>query len=95
MEIKALLLGALRYENAKGKGTRISYVFLDKDGMSNNEKFHGFAELSFYCDSDAFDKIPVDLFGKAVTISCEEVPYSNNPMKKRTKVTKINDISLV
>lgn len=95
MELKIILLSALRYDNKNGKGTRLSYIFAENSAISDTDKMKGYQEFAIFVNYDVFDKLPIEKMGKQCTIKTEEVPSKNNPLKKVTRVIQIDNISLV
>lgn len=97
MKANIELIGLLKYEKNGKKGTRISYRFADKEFLNNGDgRSKGYADLSIFAPNhEVYDLIPVEWCGKIVSLEYDEVPYPNNPFRRRTMFTKINDISLV
>lgn len=89
MKAQVMLLNVLKYENEKGKGTRIGLIFCEKDSLQNGEKFKGFNEISLFYDVDVFDKIPVDFIGRPVTAYITERSSSKNPLRKTQIISSI------
>lgn len=92
------LIGASKYTTKDGRqGTRICYRFMDKECMGDGSRhLRGYSDQNIFVDGHGiFDKLPLDWFGKQNTIEYEEQPLPGNPLRKRTVVTKLNDLSLV
>lgn len=82
MKAQVMLLNVLKYENEKGKGTRVGLIFCEKDSLQNADKFKGFTEVSLFYDVEVFDKIPVDFIGRQVTAYIVERSSTKNPLRK-------------
>lgn len=98
MKANIELIGLLKYEKDGKQGTRISYRFSDKEFFNNGSsgRSKGYSDLSIFVNGhEVYDKIPAEWCGKICILEYDEEPYPNNPFKRRTVFTKINDISLV
>lgn len=89
MKAQVMLLNVLKYENEKGKGTRVGIIFCEKDSLQNSEKFKGFSEVSLFYDVDVFDKIPTDFIGRPVTAYITERSSAKNPLRKSQIISSL------
>lgn len=89
MKVQVMLLNVLKYENEKGKGTRVGLIFCEKDSLQTTDKFKGFSEISLFYDSDVFEKIPVDFIGRPVTAYIVEKSSSKNPLRKTQVINSL------
>ena len=90
MKEKIIIQNVLKFENDKGKGTRIEFYFARPDAIANSKSYKGFsANACFYRDTEVFDKIPVDVVGKTIDCTLKSIPSVKNPM---TSITMIESI---
>lgn len=92
MEIKIVLLNAMKYTDKETKlpRVRIGYVPFGKDALRNEEKFKGFTELGGYCDRvEILNELKDNDFMQEATLVGEEVTNARNPFKKTMKLTKL------
>ena len=89
MKTQIMLLNVLKYENEKGKGTRVGLIFCEKDSLQSTEKFKGFSEISLYYDVDVFDKIPTDFIGRQLTAYIIERSSKTNPLRKSQIISSL------
>lgn len=89
MKVQVMLLNVLKYENEKGKGTRVGLIFCEKDSLQSTDKFKGFSEISLFYEIDVFDKIPVDFIGRPVTAYIVEKSSTKNPLRKQQIISSL------
>lgn len=90
MKEKIIIQNVLKFDNEKGKGTRLSFYFAGDKAMANNKSYKGFTENHcYYKEIDIFDKIPSDIFGKTIECTMKSIPSVKNPM---TSITVIDSI---
>lgn len=82
MKAKIMVLNILKYETDKGKGTRVSYVLLDEDKISDSENFKGLTQVdSFYYNHEVFDLLPLGIVGKVIEATFVARPNYKNALK--------------
>ena len=90
MKEKIIIQNILKFDNEKGKGTRISFYFAKPEAVAENKSYKGFTEnVCFYRDTDVFDKLPIEIIGKSVDCTLKSVPSARNPM---TSITMIESV---
>jgi len=89
MNVQIMLLNVLKYENEKGKGTRLGLIFCEKDSLQSTDKFKGFSEVSLFYDADVFDKIPADFIGRPVKAYIVERASKSNPLRKNQIISSL------
>lgn len=97
MLVNVEILNIIKYKKDDKEKTRISYRLLDKESVSNSDKFKGYSELSVYLDNTiVFDTLGTNHCGIALKFKFEEVANSFDPMKKKVVLKEIlhNDKSI-
>lgn len=91
MKEKIQILNVLKYDNDKGKGTRISFYLMNDKAIANNKSYKGFTtnDCFYYDDTTVFDKIPVEIIGKTVDCTLKAIQSVRDPMKSISKIETI------
>lgn len=92
MEIKILLLSAMKYEDKETKKPklRLGYILFGKDAYQNSDKFKGYKDLGGYVDVvDGFELLKQDDFLSEAILVGEELPSATNPFKKYVKLKEL------
>lgn len=92
MEIKIILLNAMKYKDKEtGQDRiRIGYVPFDKGALRDEDKFKGFTELGGYSTRvEILSELKPNDFMQEATLKGEEVTNPRNPFKKTMKLTQL------
>ena len=89
MKEEILILNVLKYENEKGTGCRLGFIFNSDDKIQNTDKFRGYPEVSQFYDVSVFDKILPEMIGVPVTAVIEQKSDTRNPLRTRQLITKL------
>lgn len=91
MQTQIMLLNVLTYEKEGKKGTRLGFIFAEKDSLGETDKFKGFKEISTYYDGhEVFNKIPLGFIGKPITAFITEKKNPFNPMKSTQVISSLS-----
>ena len=90
MKEKIIIQNVLKFENDKGKGTRIEFYFAKPDAIANTKSYKGYSSnVCFYRDIETFDKLPVEIIGKTIDCTLKSIPSVKNPMTSITMVESV------
>ena len=87
-----IILNVMRYENDKGKGSRVSFILVDNRQTSKN--FDGYPVLDqFYDNTGVFDKITKEFVFEPVVGTFVVQPNRNNPLRTTSILSRIENDS--
>ena len=87
MKMNIVILNVCNYHKEGKDKSFLSFFFAEESNLSTTEKFKGYPDLKvFYDNTNAFDKIPVDLIGKTVLATIEDRFNKFNPLKKSSTI---------
>lgn len=90
MKNNIVILNVCRYTKDGKDKSLISFFFANEENLSLTDKFKGYADLKvFYDNTNAFDKLPVDVIGKIVSATIEDKSSKFNPMRKSSTITSV------
>lgn len=95
MKYQVELISCLTYKDKDGEiSTRLGYRLLGNDYLQENDKFKGYAEMSYFCKGiELFNKLTKNCFGVQAELTTEERPSKTNPLRKvvALKSIKVNN----
>lgn len=90
MKSNIVILNVCRYTKDGKDKSLISFFFANEENLRLTDKFKGYSDLKlFYDNTNAFDKLPVDVIGKVVSATIEDKSSTFNPLRKSSVITCI------
>lgn len=92
MEIKVILINAMKYKDKQNgeERVRIGYIPIDKGALQITTNFKGFTDIGGYSSrTDVLEKLQESDFMNQATLIGEEVNNPRNPFKKSMRLKQL------
>ena len=90
-----IILNVMRYDNEKGKGSRVSFIMSNQEQNSKNFEGYPVIDQFYKDDTSVFDKITKDFIFEPVTATFEIKTNTKNPLRTNSILSRIENDSNV
>ena len=91
IQSEIMILNVMRYENEKGKGSRVSFILADNKQESKNFDGYPVIDQFYKDDTSVFNKVSRDFILEPVIGTFKIQPGTKNPLKTNSILVKIEN----